>query len=158
MHTSEIWRTNKTCLTLLLCTEQSRLYLAWNNMSLLLSDNQSLCYKFLILFLKNNWNDHKQTTAFRCLLFFIWTPTRLQMRLHEISNNVVGGTSKASDQPAHKRSLIRAFACRLNILWVLIYWFNIIWSFYAKKVAAHARLSVHLSKCHIVGNYVSRLR
>ena len=29
---------------------------------------------------------------------------------HEISNNVVCATSKASDQPAHMRSLIRAFA------------------------------------------------
>ena len=29
---------------------------------------------------------------------------------HEISNNVVCATSKSSDQPAHTRSLIRAFA------------------------------------------------
>ena len=36
--------------------------------------------------------------------------------LHEISNNVVCATSKGSDQPAHTRSLIRAFARRLNIL------------------------------------------
>ena len=36
--------------------------------------------------------------------------------VHEISNNVVCATSKASDQPAHTRSLIIAFACRLNIL------------------------------------------
>ena len=35
---------------------------------------------------------------------------------HEISNNVVCATSKASDQPAHTRSLTRAFASRLNIL------------------------------------------
>ena len=35
---------------------------------------------------------------------------------HEISNNVVSATSKASDQPAHTRSLIRAFASRLSIL------------------------------------------
>ena len=35
---------------------------------------------------------------------------------HEISNYVVCATSKASDQPAHTRSLIRAFASRLNIL------------------------------------------
>ena len=35
---------------------------------------------------------------------------------HEISNNVVCATSKASNQPAHMRSLIRAFACRLHIL------------------------------------------
>ena len=36
--------------------------------------------------------------------------------VHEISNNVVRATSKASDQPAHMRSLIRAFASRLSIL------------------------------------------
>ena len=35
---------------------------------------------------------------------------------HEISNNVVCVTSKASDQPAHTHSLIRAFASPLNIL------------------------------------------
>ena len=34
---------------------------------------------------------------------------------HEISNNAVCATSKASDQPVHTRSLIRAFASRLNI-------------------------------------------
>ena len=36
--------------------------------------------------------------------------------VHEISNNVVCATSKATDQPAHTRSLIRAFASRLSIL------------------------------------------
>ena len=35
--------------------------------------------------------------------------------VHEISNNVVCATSKASDQPAHMRTLIRAFAGRLSI-------------------------------------------
>ena len=35
---------------------------------------------------------------------------------YDISNNVVCATSKATDQSAHKRSLIRAFASRLNIL------------------------------------------
>ena len=35
---------------------------------------------------------------------------------NEISNNVVCATSKVSDQPAHMRSVIGAFACRLNIL------------------------------------------
>ena len=69
---------------------------------------------------------------------------------HEISNNVVCATSKASDQPAQSRSLIRVFASRLNILWVLSYWLNIICSFKAYKEAAHARLSLHLSICHIV--------
>ena len=36
--------------------------------------------------------------------------------VHEISNNVVWATSKASDQPAHMRSLIGAFTSRLPIL------------------------------------------
>ena len=36
--------------------------------------------------------------------------------VHENCNNLVCATSKASDQPAHTRSLIRAFACRLSIL------------------------------------------
>ena len=35
---------------------------------------------------------------------------------NEISNNIVCGTSKGSDQPAHRRRLIKAFAGRLNIL------------------------------------------
>ena len=48
--------------------------------------------------------------------------------LHEISNNVLCATSKGSDQPAHTHSLIRAFARRLNILWLLCYWLKIIWS------------------------------
>ena len=36
--------------------------------------------------------------------------------VHEISNNVVCATNKASDQTAHTRSLIRAFASRLSNL------------------------------------------
>ena len=36
--------------------------------------------------------------------------------VQEISNNAVCATDKASDQPAHTRSLIRAFASRLSIL------------------------------------------
>ena len=38
------------------------------------------------------------------------------MPVHEISSNVVCVTSKASDQPAHTRSLITAFASRLSIV------------------------------------------
>ena len=39
-----------------------------------------------------------------------------------------------ASEPRHKisnnmRSLIRAFASRLNILWLLSYWLNIIWNF-----------------------------
>ena len=48
---------------------------------------------------------------------------------HGISNDVACATSKASDHPAHTCSLIRAFASRLSILWLLSYWLNIIWSF-----------------------------
>ena len=40
---------------------------------------------------------------------------------HEVFNNVICATSKASDQSAHTRSLLRAFACHLNILCVLSY-------------------------------------
>ena len=39
----------------------------------------------------------------------------------EISNNVVCATSNGSDQPAHTRRLIRAFASCWNILWLLSY-------------------------------------
>ena len=39
------------------------------------------------------------------------SPKTFQTR-HEISNNLVCVTSKSSDQPAHTRSLIRAFASR----------------------------------------------
>ena len=78
--------------------------------------------------------------------------------VHEISNNVVCVTSKVSDQPAHMRSLIRAFAYHLNVLWLLSYWLNIIWNFYPLKEAVQARLSLHMSKCNIVGNHMSRLK
>ena len=47
------------------------------------------------------------------LLVFIKLPFE---QPHEISNNVVCATSKASDQSAHTRSLINAFASGLNIL------------------------------------------
>ena len=57
------------------------------------------------------------------LLFSLFEPW------HEISNNVESATSKASDQPAHLCKLIGAFASPLNILWLLSFWLNIIWSF-----------------------------
>ena len=46
----------------------------------------------------------------RYVIYIIYEP------VHEISNNVVCATSKDSDQPAHTRSLIRAFASRLSVL------------------------------------------
>ena len=39
-----------------------------------------------------------------------WVPLIRYEPQHEIFNNVVCANSKASDQPAHMRSLIRAFA------------------------------------------------
>ena len=84
---------------------------------------------------------------------------------HEISSNVVCATSKASDQPAHTRSLIRAFASRLNILWLWINLskYNIIKDY--KKGASHTYDcsfsnyfgSKHYDICQIVGNHMSRL-
>ena len=56
---------------------------------------------------------------------FIWVYTclpkidlqrKINEPVHEITNNVVCGTSKASDQHAYTHSLIRAFASRLSIL------------------------------------------
>ena len=41
--------------------------------------------------------------------------TLIKEPVHEISNNVVCATSKASDQPLQTHSQIRAFASRLNI-------------------------------------------
>ena len=107
--------------------------------------------------LKNCWlkNETKQKYCTKCS-----TKWRLRSNesWHEISNNVVCATSKASDQPAHTHSLIRAFASCLIILWVLSYWPNIIWSFWALKEATKACMSLHLSKYHIVGNHMSRLK
>ena len=48
--------------------------------------------------------------SFKGLIVQVFEP------VHEISNNVVCAISKASDQPAHMRSLIRAFASRLSVL------------------------------------------
>ena len=50
-----------------------------------------------------------------CLSLTVTTFNTTELRL-EITDNVLCWTSKASDQPAHTQSLIRAFASRLNIL------------------------------------------
>ena len=47
---------------------------------------------------------------------YLYKSSSLYEPQHEISNNMVCATSIGSDQPAHTRSLIRAFASRLNIL------------------------------------------
>ena len=49
-------------------------------------------------------------------MFFKFLNYKRPEPVHEISNNLICATSKASDQPAHTRSLIRAFASRLSIL------------------------------------------
>ena len=60
----------------------------------------------------------KRVKLLACLVAFDDTLSKLRLfePVHEISNNVVCATSKASDKPAHTRSLIRAFASRLSIL------------------------------------------
>ena len=85
--------------------------------------------------------------------------TDIYVPRHGISNNEVCATSKGLDKPAHTRSLIRAFASRMNILWVLNYWLNIICNFlaYSKKESEQACLSLHISKYHIVVNHMLRL-
>ena len=55
------------------------------------------------------WRKRADCFAY-CIHAFIHEPR------HGISNHVGCATSKGSDQPAHTRSLIRAFASRLNIL------------------------------------------
>ena len=64
--------------------------------------------------------ERKVSKTFAKLFFFIYKIHNNEP-VHEISNNVVCATSKASDQPAHTRSLIRAFASRLSILSLLSY-------------------------------------
>ena len=66
---------------------------------------------------------------------------------HEVSKNVVCANSKGSDQPAHMCSLIRAFASCLNLSVKLL-------ADHHLEEAAQACLSLHLSKCHIVGNHM----
>ena len=52
------------------------------------------------------------------IAYLVWVLHKSYELVHKISNNVVYATSKASDQPAHTRSLIRAFASRLSIKWL----------------------------------------
>ena len=63
---------------------------------------------------------------------------------HEISNNVVCATKITSDQPAHRRSLIRAFASCLNILWVFSYWWT---SFRVSKLKRRLHRLIFVYTC-----------
>ena len=56
-----------------------------------------------------------------CTITYYYACLHVYEPRHEISNNVVCATSNGSDQAEHTRSLIRVFASRLTILWVLSY-------------------------------------
>ena len=72
-----------------------------------------------------SWVKHSTTEPLHSLIFHVFIDYKIIEPRHEISNNVVFETSKASDQPAHVHSLIRAYDSRLNILWILSYWSDI---------------------------------
>ena len=58
------------------------------------------------------------------LLFNTWVELfsqQISEPRHEISNNVVSATNKGSNQTVRTRSLIRAYASRLKIIWLLNY-------------------------------------
>ena len=99
-------------------------------------DGTAMCLSFDSLLVSSS-------EAFACFLIasLLWLsagkwahlPASTYGPWHGISNNVVCATSKGSAQPAQTRSLIRAFARRLNILWVSSFWLNIMWNFYVQK-------------------------
>ena len=70
----------------------------------------NICNSVIRRFINRSQTDIIDFTSKFIDLEFIIEP------VHEISHNVVCATSKVSDQPAHMRSLIRAFASRLSIL------------------------------------------
>ena len=62
---------------------------------------------------------------------------------------MVCATSKCSDQPAHRRKLIRAFVSRLYILWLLSDWLN--WtSFGVSKLKRRMHMLVWVYTCQNV--------
>ena len=65
-----------------------------------------------LLFIKLTVYYHAKSRKHVAVLNELW---------HGISNNMVCATSKASDQPAHTGSLIRAFSRLLHILGVFSY-------------------------------------
>ena len=65
-------------------------------------------------------------------------------------------TSKASAQPAHTRSLIRAFDSRLSILWLLSYWLNTILEFLSLKGGCRGSSeSTHVKMPHCWKSHVT---
>ena len=59
---------------------------------------------------------HRESNQTKIKIISLLCRQKTNEPVHEIFNNVVCVTSKASDQPAHMRSLVRAFASRLSSL------------------------------------------
>ena len=78
-------------------------------------------YTNVVFYQKNVSNNGKLMMIRHCFYAICLLRQSIFEPRHEISNNVVCATSKGSDQPAHMRSLIRAFASCFNILWILSY-------------------------------------
>ena len=76
---------------------------------------------------------------------------------HEISNNVVCATSKVSDQPAHMRKSDQSFCKSLEYSMGVKLLIEHHLEFLSLTEGCTAHLSLHLSKCHIVGNHMSWL-
>ena len=111
-------------------------HLAKSDLTIFCINKSSPCqgFKFRMLTLGSREEPAEKpqfAVSHRVLLCLLWCAIMWNEPWHEISNNVVCATSKGSDQPAQRRSLIRAFASRLNILWLFSYWLHIIWSFKA---------------------------
>ena len=77
--------------------------------------NQNSTRRFFLAHKTQVWIDGYENNYNFTLKTMIYNVSIYEPR-HEISNNMVCVTSKASDQSAHMRSLIRAFASRLNII------------------------------------------
>ena len=78
---------------------------------------ERVCVRALVYILLNDVSVLKFISMLKVGNFdYIYEPR------HEISDNVVCATSKGSDQPAHTRSLIRAFDSRLKIIGGISYY------------------------------------
>ena len=68
---------------------------------------------------------------------------------------------KKNTEPVHTRSLIRAFASRFKVEYsmsIKLLTAHHLESLSLKGGCTSSSESIHLSKCHIVGNHMSRLR
>ena len=76
--------------------------------------------------------------------------------VHEISNTgmcIQQSLRSACAYAQSDQSLCKSLEYSISVMLLV----NNIWSFYTLKEAVQARLSLHLSKCHIVENHLSRL-